>query len=393
MQRRHRPGDATTNSAQRAMRITLPAQRGTKVGGAAHTARTDRSAQRKSPRLVWVLTTLMFVAALASPVSAHRLAPAYLEILEQDDGSARVLWKTSRLVSRGGQLEPLLPCPTLGETQRETQPTALLERWTMDCGDGDGGVSEEKFKSLVGQRVAVHGYPGSRTDLLLHIELADGRVIRTILNARRPEFIVPARERALDVATSYLRFGALHLLSGFDHLLFVLGLLALLGTGRALLLAITAFTLGHSLTLAIVVLGPLSLPQAPVEIGIAATLVLLAHEVQRPEVRTQTLLGRHPGLMPFAFGLLHGLGFAGALLELGLPEQAIPLALFAFNLGIELAQLALVALALPLLILLARWRRRRRHDGPRWLAELPATAIGSFGVYWMLARASDWLLR
>lgn len=311
----------------------------------------------------------------AGDAAAHRLAPSYLELVEGGGGAA-VLWKTPRLVARGARVEALLPCPDSTAPDIEMQPAAWIARWRIDCGG----------ESLVGAEVAVRGLEQSGSDVLLRVVFADGRELRAILSAAAPRFRIPAQERALDVAAAYLRLGAWHLLTGPDHVLFVLGLLALLGAGRALLLAISSFTVGHSLTLAAAVLGVARIPAAPVEVAIAASLVLLAGELASRPLCAPTPLRRRPGWLPLAFGLLHGLGFAGALGELGLPRHAIPLALLSFNIGIELAQLALLAAALPLL-----WLWRLRSNWPRLLAELPATALGALGCYWMIARCAEWL--
>jgi len=326
---------------------------------------------------------LLAAVALHAPAAhAHRLAPSFLELVESDAGVS-VLWKTPRVVSRGGQTEPVIPCPPASEHEHTLDGTAFIARWTLDC----SGVP------LVGARLAVTGLEASGTDALVHIALADGRQIRTILTAESPSYTIPPREEWTRVARSYLMLGMEHLFGGMDHVLFVLGLLGLLGATRRLALAITSFTLGHSLTLALAALGLVSVPPAPVEVGIAMTIVVLAVELARGDADSP--LQRRPGTMPFAFGLLHGLGFAGALRALGLPQDAIPLTLFSFNVGIELGQLAIVALALPLLVVAGRALRRAAGEGTRWqrlAMELPATAIGSLGVYWGLQRTADWLL-
>jgi len=338
-------------------------------------ARREREHGGRGGRAAVLAIAIVLAWLAAGDAAAHRLAPSYLELVEGGGGAA-VLWKTPRLVARGARVEALLPCPDATTPEIEMQPAAWIARWRIDCGG----------ESLVGAEVAARGLAESGSDVLLRIVFADGRELRAILSADAPRFRIPARERPLAVAAAYLRLGAWHLLTGPDHVLFVLGLLALLGAGRGLLLAISSFTLGHSLTLAAAVLGFARIPAAPVEVAIAASLVLLAGELAARPLCAPTPLRRRPGWLPLAFGLLHGLGFAGALGELGLPRHAIPLALLSFNLGIELAQLALLAAALPLL-----WLWRLRSDWPRQLTELPATALGALGCYWIFARSADWL--
>jgi hypothetical protein len=317
------------------------------------------------------------VLALAGGASAHRLAPSYLELREEAEGAFAVLWRTPRVVARGARLAPVLPCQKIGAPEASEEPAAFVLRWSARCEAG-----------LVGRELRVDGLAGSGTDALLRVAFADGRELQAVLTASRPAFRVPAREGAAAVAWAYLRLGVEHLATGLDHVLFVLGLVALLRGGRRLLLAITAFTLGHSVTLAAASLGFVRVPAAPVEAAIAASLVAVALALARPDAGASSGLARRPAALPFAFGLLHGLGFAGALASAGLPGHALPLALLSFNLGIEAGQLALVALALPALALL----RRAPLPRGRLLCELPATALGALGMYLVLERSFGWLV-
>lgn len=335
-------------------------------------------------------TALLAALAFALPAGAHNLAPAYLELRETSGGAVAVLWKLPAAMPRGADLAPVLPCPADGDAAApRPENEAVVFSWHLACAG-----------SLVGQRVAIDGLPGSGTDAIVRVALADGREIRAILTADAPALVVPARERAAAVLASYARLGVAHLWTGLDHLLFVAGLALLLGATRALLVAITAFTAGHSATLALAALGVVRVPQAPVEIAIAATIVALALSLARAPRATSgrgptgvPAIARRPALLPFAFGLLHGLGFAGALGELGLPQHAIPLALFSFNLGIELGQLAWVAAWLTAARAIARFAAPLVAQ-PRWRAlgrEAAATALGALGVYWCLDRATGWL--
>jgi len=322
----------------------------------------------------------------APPASAHNLAPAYLELREQPGGAVAVLWKLPAVMPRGASLEPTLPCPSASEPAARIEGDAVLFEWRLACAG-----------SLVGKRIAVEGLAGSGTDAIVSIGLADGRLVRAILTAAAPSLAVPARECKLAVLASYARLGVEHLWTGLDHLLFVAGLSLLLGATRRLAVAITAFTAGHSVTLALATLGVVHAPRAAVEVAIAGTIVALALSLARTHegggsARTASI-ARRPALLPFTFGLLHGLGFAGALAELGLPQHAIPLALFSFNLGIELGQLSVVAALLALAFLALR-ARAPESANPRLVAlarEVATTAIGALGVFWCLDRASSWL--
>jgi hypothetical protein len=326
---------------------------------------------------VRALAAALALALLAATgAGAHRLAPSYLELREEADGSFAVLWRTPRVVARGARLAPELPCEAVGVTRGSEEPAALVLRWRVACAGG-----------LVGRELGIAGLTGSGSDALLHVALADGRALDAVLTAAQPTYRVPARESTAAVFADYLRLGALHLATGVDHVLFVLGLVALLRGGRRLVLAVTAFTLGHSVTLAAASLGLVHVPSGPVELGIAGSLVAVALALARPDGGTNSGLVRRPAALPFAFGLLHGLGFAGALAAAGLPDRALPLALLAFNLGIELGQLALVALALPVLA----WFRRAPLPRAGFVCELPATALGALGMYLVLERATAWL--
>jgi hypothetical protein len=234
---------------------------------------------------------------------------------------------------------------------------------------------------LVGSELGVDGLAASRTEALLEIELADGRTFREVLRGSRPRFVVPERARLPDVARSYTGLGARHILGGFDHLAFVFGLVLLVGGGRALLWTITAFTLGHSLTLSLAALGFVAFPVRPLEIAIAASLVLLGVEL----VRRQEGAARSAAAAPLGaalFGLLHGLGFAGALAEVGLPAGSIPVALFSFNVGVELGQLAFVGAVLALRTALSP-ALAALPASARWLAPY---AVGSSGAFWLFDR-------
>lgn len=184
-------------------------------------------------------------------------------------------------------------------------------------------------------------------------------------------------DEAPAVFLGYLRLGTEHILLGPDHLLFVIGFVLLLGLGRPLLYTITAFTVGHSLTLAPAALGWLRVATAPVEVVIALSILLLAVELARPEGAPTTLTKRRPWLVAGGFGLLHGLGFAGALAEVGLPQSGVPTALFAFNVGVELGQLVVVAFLLAVL---------QVTGSPKRVA---AYGMGTLAVAWTLQRCAE----
>jgi hydrogenase/urease accessory protein HupE len=317
---------------------------------------------------------LVATAAIARDAAAHPLAPALLQIEERADGIADVAWKTSLLRVRGSRVEPELPagCTALAPPVAEETADSVTLRWRVDCGAG----------GLAGRTVAVRGLETSKTDALVRVTLADGRLVRGVLRAFEPELEIPVSERPQSVFWGYLRLGFDHIIEGIDHLLFVFGLLLLATSLRLLLETITAFTVGHSFTLTLASLGLANFPQGPVEVLIAASILVLAVELARGRGARPTLIRRYPWIMAFLFGLLHGLGFAGALREVGLPADDLPLALFSFNVGIELGQIAFVAAVLALGFLLRRALARR----PAWADLVPVYAMGCLSAYWVLAR-------
>ncbi len=302
---------------------------------------------------------------------AHPLAPALLEFVEEGDGLWRVRWKTSIVRAPGAREEPILPpdC-VLGEAVEERGESSVTIRFEMRCRGG-----------LIGERVGVAGLETVGVDALVRMSFLDGRILQRVVRAAEPEIVVPAQPSRWAVFYDYARLGVDHILGGPDHLLFVFGLVLLTQTLTALLATITAFTIGHSITLALAALDWIQVPQGPVEVAIAASIFVLAVELARPEERRDGF-GRRPWWMAFCFGLLHGLGFAGALREAGLPSGEIPLALFSFNLGLESGQIAfvLVVVAFGLLV------RRLPRPLPAWARAVPVYLIGSLAAFWFFQR-------
>lgn len=328
----------------------------------------------------------LYAAVLAGPLYAHPLAPSLLELRERASHRVEVLWKISVLNPQAAALEPFLPprCRTLGVgwdgAAAERQGSGWVRRWTADCG----------AQGLDGLRIGINGLERVDTTVLVRVVAADGRTAQGVLDPESRVFIVPRRAAHLELAGSYLKLGFEHILGGHDHLLFVLGLLFLVRGRRRLLLTVTAFTLGHSVTLSLAALGAVRLPPAPVELAIALSIWIVALEVSRSGHAQKP----HPWRMATIFGLLHGLGFAGALAEAGLPQGEIPLALLAFNLGIELGQVLFIAIVLALVAIVGRLSiptlgGPRRFE--RRLALPAAYLIGTSSWYWLLQRGTDLL--
>ena len=337
-------------------------------------------------RFVGGVGVLWGVLVLAGSVGAHPLAPSLLELRERGDGLVDVRFKAAIMQARGAVHSPRLPdgCVPVGEASELREGTGVVVDWVVDCG-GEG---------LTGRAVGLDGLEAGVANALVRVVSVDGVVRQALLSANEPVFVVPADPSAWAVAGSYMALGIEHLVFGFDHVLFVLGLLMLIRGVRPLLITITSFTVGHSVTLALASLGIVRFPTALVEVAIAASLLVLAMEIPArletggdAATEPRGLFQRRPWLIAFAFGLLHGLGFAGALAEIGLPPRDIPLALFTFNVGIELGQIALVLVALVVNAVLALAVPMRSPA----LRAAGIAGIGSLAGYWVIERVVSWL--
>ena len=318
----------------------------------------------------------LILCAVPAITCAHESRPGYLEINEVEPGQYELFWKVPRRGDMRLAISPVLPvhCEDLFPPSRQATPGAFIERRTVSCGS----------EGLAGQTVSLSGLSTTITDVLVRVNSFDGESQTLLLKPENPSFTVAAAQPALEVARAYTQLGIEHILSGIDHLLFVLGLMLLVNGIAPLVKTITAFTLAHSITLAVAALGYVNVPQAPIEAVIALSILFLATELAHRDGHQPGLTERIPWVVALSFGLLHGFGFAGALNEVGLPESAIPLALFTFNVGVEIGQLMFVFVVLAL-----RWiLQQSRVRWPAWSAQLPAYAIGSVAAFWCIQRVS-----
>jgi hydrogenase/urease accessory protein HupE len=237
-------------------------------------------------------------------------------------------------------------------------------------------------ESLTGQTIVIDGLTALQTDVLLLIQLQDGTSHSAILRPASPEYTIPLQASKLKVAGDYWLMGTIHILEGADHLLFVLALMLIVSGFKPLVKAITAFTVAHSITLALATMNIIHVPPAPTEAIIALSILFLAVEIIHIRQGKFSLTEQHPWVVAFIFGLFHGLGFAGALSEIGLPQQEIPLALLMFNVGVETGQLMFIAVVLSLFALL----RRSHVTVPQGAWRILPYTIGSIAAFWVLQR-------
>jgi len=393
-----------------------------------------------SPETSWLGRALAVVAvvvaslgALSGPLHAHEFHPALLDIEERPDGLFDTRWTVALVGNESAiplaastldldgtrSLDPIAALraefsgkvvyPLLPEACRPTTPPRSTLRghtlhyaWIMSCGD----------QGLDGGTIEIRGLDIMPVDVVVRIDLQDGlsmtRVLRST-NATLEIDLVGSGTRPgaprWDVFGAYLWLGFEHILEGVDHLLFVFALLLIVlrraqqrpakepgrersplaGTAKPLIATVTGFTLGHSITLGAAVIYTFALPGPFVEFMIALSVFMLAVELAAPENSPPTLALRHPWLVAFAFGLLHGFGFSDTLMELGLAPDRIPLSLAAFNIGVELGQLAFVGVVL---VIIAAGRRLWRTP-PTWSRWVPIYGMGIFSFVWLVERAID----
>jgi len=329
----------------------------------------------KLSRFLLILTAGLL---LAQGALAHRFAPSLLKVTETAGQQYNLVWKTPAQATSSIPLQPTWPeqCKVLSSSPPQIEGTGKVYSWKLQCdGLGDDG--------LIGQTLGVSGLGANQASAMLMINLIDGRKYQQVLNGERPDFVVPEEPGRGEVVRDYTGLGFEHIWSGIDHLMFVFGLLLLVGGGSRLVWTITAFTVGHSITLSLVTLGYFDYPVAWVEFAIAVSIFVLAVELTRSG--KGDLLQRYPWWLAGGFGLLHGMGFAGALAETGLPHENLPLALLFFNVGIEIGQLTFILGALLI------WQLLKRVAGshPERMLPVPVYILGSLSAMWCIQRGLE----
>jgi hydrogenase/urease accessory protein HupE len=327
----------------------------------------------------WILLVTLALGA-SLPAAADEFRPAYLQLRQVDAATYDVLWKLPALdESTTLKVRPEFPAGTEVTVPARSSYAAgtAVQRWRVHT---EGG--------LAGKAIEFPNLSASRIDVLVRVERSDGTTQVGPVLPIEPRFVVTASPGAFEVARTYTVLGIEHILTGFDHLLFVLALVILVIGTRRLIATITAFTVAHSLTLFAATLGWIHVPGPPVEAVIALSIVFVAGEIVHARQGRPGLTQRYPWIVAFTFGLLHGLGFAGALAEVGLPPLSIPMALLFFNVGVEIGQLIFIAVVLAVIAAGPWIARRLKSSPPSWLWRVPPYAIGGIASFWVVQRVT-----
>ncbi|MCP4046642.1 MAG: HupE/UreJ family protein [Gammaproteobacteria bacterium] len=318
--------------------------------------------------------TLLLLMSVTGDVYADEIRPGYLELNTTDGNIYSVKWKVPMKGDMVLSLDPVLPDVCSERTPPGSMQSggAMITRWSLLCPEG-----------IFGKNIRIGGLENTMTDVLVRLVHQHGFTQMMRLTPGETSFEIAAEPSSLDVIQVYTALGIEHILIGVDHLLFVFALLLIVNGLRRLIGTITAFTLAHSITLAAATLGYIHVPQAPVEAVIALSILFLATEIVHNRQGRPGLANRFPWVVAFIFGLLHGFGFAGALAEIGLPEQSIPLALLFFNVGVELGQLMFVAAVVGAGWALKKVVWQRALSGGEVVASY---VMGGTAAFWVIER-------
>lgn len=307
-------------------------------------------------------------------VKAHEIRPAYLQIIQVSSNTYEVFWKVPSMGDAVPKIQPVFPLGFDMEILKAPNqiPGSVIYYYLV--------TSEQP---LQGSEIFIQGLNKTLIDVLVTVEYLDGEKATLLLQPDFDSSIIPGKTTVIDVIKTYSVLGIEHILLGIDHLLFVLALILITKGKWKILKTITAFTIAHSITLSLAALGYVNFPGPPVEAVIALSIVFLAIEILKNLKGQETLTSKKPWIVAFTFGLLHGFGFAGALSDIGLPQQEIPLALAFFNIGVELGQIMFVVVALLFLGLL-----NLKKNWPVYLKKVPAYTIGTIAAFWMIQRVA-----
>ena len=321
---------------------------------------------------------LLLLLFVSTPAAADNFRPAYLQLTERGGGIYDIRWKAP--AQSETVVMPIKPIFPAGSVM--TRP--LVPSYAAGAVVMSGQV--KIAGGLEGKAVRFEGLADTGNQGLVRLKWLDGSEDLYKVAATDPELAIPKEPDSIGVSVRYTQLGIEHIWFGFDHLLFVAALFMLVANLRTLFWTITAFTVAHSITLAVVTLDVIRVPVPPVEAFIALSILFVAVEVVRQSQGHATLASRKPWLVAFSFGLLHGLGFASALAEIGLPRNNVPLALLFFNIGVELGQVAFVAS----LLAVAKVAKRLAKPVQRSMARFACCyGIGGLASYWLIDRVAS----
>lgn len=322
-----------------------------------------------------MLYALLF-AWPAGHATAHALDPGYLEIRQIASDTWSVHWRKPDVNGQPMAIDAVIPegCTPARGPDPISDGRAWVSSWVVEC-----------RADIAGKSIMIEGLQAQKNDVLVRLHPLQAEPATLRFTQDTASQIIPSEQTTWDVFIAYFQLGFEHILEGWDHLLFVFALFILVRDPWRLVGAVTAFTLAHSITLALATLGVLNVPGPPVEAVIALSIVFLAMEIVKGSEGRFRLSEQKPWIVCFGFGLLHGLGFAGALADIGLPSNDVPAALLAFNLGVEAGQLSFVG---ALAVLVMGWRFVALPVGQK-ATLVTAYGIGSVSMYWLLERVSN----
>lgn len=324
----------------------------------------------------YIYLWLVIFSSLFTQSIAHELQPSSFEVRQLTSDRYEVIWRAPIYYNKPHPAKLVLPTTwkTVGTPTVKQLPDSALHRRVVDIQNGD----------IDGSIIRFDGLESTITDVFARFTWLDGTSTTAMARASHPFLEVVAQRSSWQVAGDYTLLGSEHILEGFDHLTFVFALLLIVSGTRRLIITVTSFTLAHSITLAAATMGVMWIPGPPVEATIALSILFLASELMKVNKGQPSLTAQYPWIIAFVFGLLHGFGFAGALSDVGLPQNEVTLALLMFNVGVELGQLFFIAVILFMIMIL----RRIRESWPKWVYHIPAYAIGSIAAFWLIERVT-----
>jgi hydrogenase/urease accessory protein HupE len=323
----------------------------------------------------FICAVVLITLTVAQTVYAHEVRPGYLELRQIDAATYTVMWKVPAVGDMRLSIHPRFPenCKPANEVTSYRAADSYTEHFKIACPGG-----------LNGGTIAIDGIAATMTDVLVRVERTDGATQVARLTSSVPALVVVASPDKLQVVRAYSVLGVKHILTGIDHLLFVLALIIITSGGWMLVRTVTAFTVAHSITLTAATLGYVHVPQRPVEAVIALSIVFVASEIVHGRQGRKGITAHAPWIVALTFGLLHGLGFASGLSEAGLPQGHIPLALLFFSMGVEAGHFLFIGAALSLILLV----RRMQLPIPQWVQLIPPYAIGAVASFWLIQRVA-----